>query len=177
MVFCATLGSGATFALSSSDMPFLKALMPCATSPISSEILPRPNSSSTTPMTMIQCQILRPPMAYSSASGPRAARNQVRLCGEPRRHARQKQGPAVRRAPAVGDVGIAGFEATAKCSSGAASLPSPTRGRVKSLLRLGARGERKVEVALLQRLLVLTQRGIVRRHRHVEAGWQAAIEQ
>src|SRR6266852_2860590 len=53
---------GSAFAVSSSDMPFLKALMPCATSPISSEILPRPNSSKTTAMTMIQCQILSEPI-------------------------------------------------------------------------------------------------------------------
>src|SRR6185503_7791268 len=49
------------------DMPFLKALMPCATSPISSEILPRPNSSSTTAITTIQCQILSEPIEPSSA--------------------------------------------------------------------------------------------------------------
>jgi hypothetical protein len=59
---------GSAWTVSSSDMPFLKALMPCATSPISSEILPRPNSSSTTPITMIQCQILREPIRKSSAA-------------------------------------------------------------------------------------------------------------
>ena len=46
-------------------MPFLNALMPCATSPISSEIFPRPNSSRTTAMTMIQCQMLKEPMSLT----------------------------------------------------------------------------------------------------------------
>ena len=45
IVFAIRLGGGSVLATSSSDMPFLNALMPCATSPISSEILPRPNSS------------------------------------------------------------------------------------------------------------------------------------
>src|SRR5919112_6571207 len=48
---------------SSSVMPFLNALMPLATSPIISEILPRPNSSITIRPTTIQCQMLAPPMA------------------------------------------------------------------------------------------------------------------
>src|SRR5919112_3272875 len=48
---------------SSSVMPFLNALMPLATSPIISEILPRPNSSITIKPTTIQCQMLAPPMA------------------------------------------------------------------------------------------------------------------
>src|SRR5215207_5994619 len=59
------LGSAAgvsALAASSSDMPFLNALMPCATSPISSEILPRPNSSRTTAITTIQCQMLSEPI-------------------------------------------------------------------------------------------------------------------
>src|SRR3954462_5047821 len=56
-------------AVSSSAMPFLNALMPWATSPISSEILPRPNTNRTTAMTMIQCQILKPPIDLSSVGG------------------------------------------------------------------------------------------------------------
>src|SRR5689334_20730998 len=45
-----------------------------------------------------------------------------------------------------------------------ASAPTlPTRGRVSLLLSLAPRGERKVEVTLLQRLLVLAQCRIVRR--------------
>src|SRR5215831_8736827 len=51
-----------SIAVSSSFMPFLKALMPCATSPIRSEILPRPNSSRTTAITTIQCQMLSEPI-------------------------------------------------------------------------------------------------------------------
>src|SRR5262245_27151412 len=57
-------GGVSVLATSSSAMPFLNALMPWATSPISSEIFPRPNSSSTTAMTMIQCQILREPIGF-----------------------------------------------------------------------------------------------------------------
>src|ERR1700760_3988241 len=53
---------GLSRATSSSFMPFLKALMPCATSPIRSEILPRPNSSRTTAITTIQCQMLSEPI-------------------------------------------------------------------------------------------------------------------
>ena len=82
-------GGVSALAVSSSDMPFLKALMPCATSPISSEILPRPNSSRTTAITTIQCQILNEPIEKSSApSGGRAASS---VWPEPRRKGRQKQ--------------------------------------------------------------------------------------
>src|SRR5689334_2434079 len=57
-------GCAGVVAVSSSDMPFLKALMPFATSPIISEILPRPpNSSMTSTPTTSQCQMLTPPMA------------------------------------------------------------------------------------------------------------------
>src|ERR1700730_14098397 len=53
-------------------MPFLKALMPWATSPINSEILPRPNNSSTTPITTIQCQRLMEPIGLTFRyNGPR----------------------------------------------------------------------------------------------------------
>src|SRR6185312_13347654 len=55
-------GSVFAGAESSSAMPFLKALMPPATSPIRSEILPRPNSSITTTMTISQCQMLNEPI-------------------------------------------------------------------------------------------------------------------
>src|SRR5690349_25092203 len=49
-------------------MPFLKALMPWAKSPISDEIFPRPPKRTiTTNRTMIQCQILREPIGKSSA--------------------------------------------------------------------------------------------------------------
>src|SRR5258707_7902321 len=53
-------------------MPFLNALMPWATSPINSEILPRPNSRSTTPITTIQCQRLMEPIGLTLRNdGPR----------------------------------------------------------------------------------------------------------
>src|SRR6201995_4281692 len=55
-------GSVLSAVFSSSCMPFLKALMPCATSPIRSEILPRPKSSRTTAITTIQCQMLSEPI-------------------------------------------------------------------------------------------------------------------
>src|SRR2546428_6265025 len=64
MVLPASGVLGSLADLSSSCMPFLKALMPWATSPISSEILPRPNSSSRTAITTIQCQMLRPPIKF-----------------------------------------------------------------------------------------------------------------
>src|SRR5829696_2956886 len=62
------VGSVAGFSagLSSSCRPFLKDLMPCATSPIRSEILPRPNSSRTTAITTIQCQMLSEPILHPS---------------------------------------------------------------------------------------------------------------
>src|SRR4051794_39205651 len=64
MVRTGSLGcTGAAGGASSSDMPFLKALIPFATSPIMSEILPRPKSRTTIRPTTIQCQILAPPMA------------------------------------------------------------------------------------------------------------------
>src|SRR6266851_4311043 len=64
-------GSVFSAVFSSSCMPFLKALMPCATSPIKSEILPRPNSSRTTTITTIQCQILSEPILQPSKyAGP-----------------------------------------------------------------------------------------------------------
>src|SRR6185295_2999748 len=66
-------GSGLSAVLSSSDMPFLNALMPWATSPIRSEILPRPNSSSTTAITTIQCQMLIEPIAKTLRTDRRYA--------------------------------------------------------------------------------------------------------
>ena len=47
---------------SSSAMPFLKLLMPLATSPIRSEKRPLPNSRRTTTPTSSQCQRLKPPI-------------------------------------------------------------------------------------------------------------------
>src|ERR1700733_8103203 len=56
----------AASALSSSAMPFLKAFIPLATSPIMSEILLRPpNTSSSTTPTINQCQMLKEPIKSS----------------------------------------------------------------------------------------------------------------
>src|ERR1700751_1444864 len=82
-------GSGFSAVVSSSCMPFLKALMPCATSPIRSEILPRPNNSRTTANTKIQCQMLSEPILQPSKHGRHTARCEP----ERRRHGGQKQGP------------------------------------------------------------------------------------
>src|SRR5690606_31156717 len=62
---CSTV-LGASSAGSSSAMPFLKLLMPLAMSPISSGILPRPNTRSTTTSTISQCQIENEPILLSS---------------------------------------------------------------------------------------------------------------
>src|SRR5580698_3417377 len=81
--------------VSSSDMPFLKALMPLATSPIMSEILTRPpkTRSSTAPTTN-QCQMLNEPMKTSVRNGTwyaTLARGNMSISPEPRRQGRQKQ--------------------------------------------------------------------------------------
>src|SRR5580692_8436946 len=82
---------GAASAVSSSAMPFLKALMPLATSPIISEILPRPpKTTSRTAPTISQCQILKEPMKPSDRNGARA-RGNVAISPEPRRQVGQKQ--------------------------------------------------------------------------------------
>src|SRR5258707_15459162 len=64
-------------------MPFLKALMPCATSPIRSEILPRPNNSRTTAITTIQCQMLSEPILqpskHAKAGDPAWSLSETRL--------------------------------------------------------------------------------------------------
>src|SRR5580693_10811759 len=91
MVLIGASDLGAASAVSSSDMPFLKALMPLATSPIMSEILPRPpNTSSRTAPTISQCQILKEPIKPSVRNGTRASGN-VLILSEPRRQAGQKQ--------------------------------------------------------------------------------------
>ena len=69
-----TLGSGCGSAgfSSSSAMPFLKLLMPWATSPISSEILPRPNRSTNSTSTIRMCDQLNP-ISDLQARGSRPA--------------------------------------------------------------------------------------------------------
>src|SRR6202011_1474124 len=83
-------GSDLSDAVSSSCMPFLKALMPWATSPIRSEILPRPNSSRTTAITTIQCQMLSEPILQPSKR--EMADLPAVLSGEGRPAGCQKQG-------------------------------------------------------------------------------------
>src|SRR3546814_2182245 len=55
-------------------MPFLKLLMPLATSPIISENRPFPNSSITTMPTISQCQMLKEPIIRLQARPPRRNR-------------------------------------------------------------------------------------------------------
>src|ERR1700752_3701063 len=90
------VGSTAGFSagLSSSCKPFLKDLMPCATSPIRSEILPRPNNSRTTAITTIQCQMLSEPILQPSKKR-RPEAGQALAEGRPGRC--QKQGPRPRQ--------------------------------------------------------------------------------
>src|SRR3954447_23768537 len=90
------VGSTAGFSagLSSSCRPFLKDLMPCATSPIRSEILPRPNNSRTTAITTIQCQMLSEPILQSSK---RDGRHSAQALPEGRPGRCQKQGPLPRQ--------------------------------------------------------------------------------
>src|SRR5438270_7822015 len=77
-------GAGSVLAMSSSCMPFLKDLMPCAKSPINSEIFPRPpNSSRNRTTTTIQCQILNEPIGFSSASTERQTGTADLLLHEP----------------------------------------------------------------------------------------------
>src|SRR5580658_9379041 len=87
-------------AVSSSVIPFLKALIPLATSPIRSEILPRPpkTSSSTAPTTN-QCQMLNEPMKPSVRNGtlgPAATcrfRQNLGAKGGKNKHSRNAQRP------------------------------------------------------------------------------------
>src|ERR1700730_15775451 len=80
MVFGSGL-TGSALAVSSSCMPFLKDLMPCAKSPINSEIFPRPpNSSRNRTTTTIQCQILNEPIGFSSASTEPQSKPEPPIC-------------------------------------------------------------------------------------------------
>src|SRR5713101_6933871 len=73
--------TGSVLAVSSSCMPFLKDLMPCAKSPINSEIFPRPpNSSRNRTTTTIQCQILNEPIGFSSASTEPQRKSEPPIC-------------------------------------------------------------------------------------------------
>src|ERR1700751_1441436 len=101
MVLIGASDFGAASAVSSSVMPFLNALMPLATSPIMSEILPRPpkTSSSTAPTTS-QCQMLNEPMKTSVRNGTRARgtyrfRQNLGAKGGKNKRARNGQRPQV----------------------------------------------------------------------------------
>src|SRR3546814_3187302 len=61
-VRCPSICRGAGGDASSSAMPFLKLLMPLATSPIISEKRPLPNSNRTITPKTSQCQMLKPPI-------------------------------------------------------------------------------------------------------------------
>src|SRR6266550_3318916 len=157
-------------ALSSSTKPFLNDLMPLAKSPISSEILPRPpNSRSTTAPAMIQCQMLSEPMSLIlRADGPHGPWGHTGPLGgtESRPAMRQKQGlqkmPSFRGAP-----------------KGASPEPIATAAvcGLSVLHALGRRRQAEIEVARIERVLVVMQRRIVGGHRHREAGRQAAVKE
>src|ERR1700677_1801156 len=82
MVFIGASVFGAVSAVSSSSArPFLKDLMPLATSPIKSETLPRPpKTSRSTAPTINQCQMLKEPMKSS-------VRLHAHNAAHPRQHA------------------------------------------------------------------------------------------
>src|SRR3954452_2777241 len=154
-------GRVSALAASSSDMPFLNALMPCATSPISSEILPRPNSSRTTAITTIQCQILNETIEkyYAPSGGPP-------LLGLARTY---EQGAAKTRTA---------WRPDAADRIMAKTFKSRDLRRIRLFLEaLRRRRQAKVEIARLKRVLVVAQRRIVGRHRHRETRRQAVVEQ
>src|SRR5262249_48601230 len=133
-------------------MPFLKALMPLAMSPISSESLPRPNTSSTTTSTMIQCQILKPPMNVPPA------RPQTRT------HSGQKQ--------EGGQIAVkAEWRGLAPLSvvSRRRRLRGLFRFGGRLFVRLGFRREAVAEELFLERFLVLAERRVVTPRRHAGA--------
>src|SRR5215217_7025309 len=160
MVLGSALDASSTF--SSSVMPFLKALMPFAKSPISSEILPRPpNSSRPTASTMFQCQMLNEPMRKSSvATGP--------------------HGPAGPHGPFVLGNAKLGFQRLKNKAGQIRCKFSSGRKPLELLLLLHpleTRGKAKIEVARLERVLILAQGRIVGRQRHGESSRQPAIQQ
>src|SRR4051812_40971185 len=137
-------GSGFSAVFSSSCMPFLKALMPCATSPIRSEILPRPNNSRTTAITTIQCQMLSEPILQPSKH---AAGIAASLCPERRRRRCQKQGLKPRH---IGDRGDR-LSLLLTGPRGVADLASVV------LFRLHRRCQRQFQIADFKGILVIAQ--------------------
>ena len=98
-------------------MPFLKLLMPLATSPMIEEILPLPpNSSSATARKMSQCQTLKPPISLSLLLQPRAALHICRTIAE-RRGAGQVCRPIGSLRKSLGIQGISGARAALHSAS------------------------------------------------------------
>src|SRR5580658_5124044 len=168
MVLTGASDLGAASAVSSSDMLFLKALMPLATSPIMSEILPRPpKTRSSTAPTINQCQMLNEPMKPSVRNGTRA-RGNVSISPEPRRQGRQKQ--AHPQCPTA--AGLMRLQLT---------LGRPFsdhligRRAVLFLAAAGRRHQAEVEIAGFEWVFVVAQGRIVRRHRHAEARGQRRL--
>src|SRR5579884_657242 len=169
--------TGSLFAVSSSAMPFLKALMPPATSLISSEILPRPNSSITTTMTISQCQILNEPIGNSSAATGLAPAYVTRKLGFGRgknkefsaRHGRawtanSARNPSNRTKLTFVFVRV-GHAARFAIRSGRL-LVGRCRGR-----------QCEIEIAGVKRLFVVAQCAVVRGDWDGKAGRQAAYQQ
>src|SRR5580692_7995370 len=148
-------------------MPFLNDLMPLATSPISSEILPRPpKSRSPTARTIIQCQMLREPMKSSVCSGaprsPQGTDFDQKLCAKSGKNKRNRKAA----------------EPAGRCHArpGRASRPR-YEGRCLFLGALHRWSKSEVEVAGLQRLFVLPQRRIVGGHGDVKARRQRLFDE
>src|SRR2546421_11663061 len=136
-------------------MSFLTALMRCATSPIRSEILPRPNNSRTTAITTIQCQMLSEPIL------------------QPSKHARPATRPNLCRKLGAGGVKNKDLSRVKSLltRSLAATVnwapPGPSK-RTANLVfaptfRLCGWGQREFQIADLQRLLVIAQGRVIRR--------------
>src|SRR5246127_1066709 len=162
-------GSVLSSAVSSSFMPFLKALMPWATSPIRSEILPRPNSRRTTAITTIQCQMLSEPILQLLQSGRQSIRpNLKRKVGL--RGVKNKHPP--------GSKSLSRLRTIATVNQWLWRLfPRSQLTAAAVLFRLDARRQREFQIAGFERLLVLAQRGVIRRRRNGKARRQARIEQ
>src|SRR3954465_6688536 len=158
-------GSGVSAVFSSSCMPFLKALMPCATSPIKSEILPRPNNSRTTAITTIQCQMLSEPILQPSKQLRPAMR--PLFARERRRRRCQKQGLKPRH---IGDRG----DPLSLLLTAPAANPDLT---AAVFFRLHSGRKRQFQIADFKGILVIAQRRIVRRRGNAEARWQPRVQQ
>src|SRR5712672_835610 len=149
-------------------MPFLKALIPWATSPINSEILPRPNSRSTTPITTIQCQRLMEPIGLTLRNdGPRgrglACLFNQNLGLAPRKNKDRNRFPAASHGH--------GYFTSPRLRGEGEETP------ILFLRPVHARRQAKVEVAGFQRVFVRAQCRIVGRLRHAKVCRQGSVEQ